>query len=420
MEVELIKQNREKQENQEFEYLAKIPILNTISEMKQPNYDLFEDPKKRLNELLKFLFEDSDPYFITGFVKGFIVATFDIKETGFFGFYKLAQKWLDNVQKEDQSPKNEVKLEDPYELAKQLFMEYVNFRKNATNGAKFKDGCGFDKVLYEANIRDLFTDEDLIELGGNEFIRDCYTAIGQSNLLEKYKLNNKSCIQNIDSRTGKELKSNKDVKPNLYKRVDNNLSWTIFKDGKVKNLNEYEISILQKAMQNEGFWKHLGKTELKILPFTGGAALILGLIAAFAFGATGGALLAVILTPIGAGALGIAPSVTPSMRKSAIVDKMIDIDNPNKEFNNKLKQGEEEYRQYKSKNLDFVEFLQSKSEPEKGNDIIKENRIIPKNDEQNEQNEQNKQNKQNHPLKKVDETNQNQNNQGNDKEENEK
>ena len=359
-----MKQNRENQQNQEFQYLSKIPILNTISEMKQPNYDLFEDPKERLNGLLKFLFEDGDAYAITGFVKSFIFATFDIQETGFFGFYKLAQKWLDDVQKEDQSPKNEVKLEDPYELAKQLFMEYVDFRKNATNGAKFKDGCGFDKVLYEANIRDLFTDEDLIKLGGNEFIRDCYTAIGQSNLLEKYKLNNKSCIQNIDSRTGKELKSNKDVKPNLYERVDKHLSWKIFKDGKVKNLTNDEVSILKEAMKNEGFWKHLGKTELKILPVTGGIALILGLVAAFAFGATGGALLALILTPIGAGALVIAPSVTPISQRSAIVDNMIEIGNKNKEFNNKLKQGEERYRQYKDNNPDFL-----KPEPEEEKNI---------------------------------------------------
>lgn len=285
----------------------------------------------------------------------------------------------------------------------------MNFRKNAKNGAQYENGHHSYDGLYQPNIYDLFTNEDLIELGGNEFIKDCYTAIGQNNFSEKYKLNNKSCIQNINSRAGKELKSVKDVKPNLYERVDKYLSWKIFKDGKVKDLENDEVSILNEAMKNEGFWKHLGKTELKILPFTGGAALILGLVAAFAFGATGGALLALILTPIGAGALVIAPSMTPSMRKSAIVDNMINISNQNKEFNNKLELGKEEekYRQYKLENLDFAKFLQSKSEPEKGNDIIKENRIIPKNDEQNKQNEQN------HPLEKVNETNQNQNNQGN-------
>ena len=365
-------------------YLNRIPILKNINNIKpqcEVNQKESNDISDVLATLLSYLMKDVEDYLCTYFKRCRCFYNDNDKE-GFFGFYDYAKKWLRSKYANKSTCDNllkKFKLDEPYELAKELFVEYINFRLTATLGAQYVNPFYKAYGEYKPNIYDLFTDEALIELGGNEFIRDCYTAIGENNLPEQYKLNNKSCIQNIDSRTGAALESDKDVKPNLYERVDNHLSWTIFKDGKVKNLNEYEISILQKAMQNEGFWKHLGKTELKILPFTGGAALILGLIAAFAFGATGGALLAVILTPIGAGALGIAPSVTPSMRKSAIVDKMIDIDNPNKEFSDQLKQGEEEYQHYKENNDDFIKFLQSKSEPaEEKNIKEKDNNIKEK------------------------------------------
>ena len=311
------------------QYLGKIPILKSINDINSPqnmNQAALDDPSNHLALDLKFLLEDESFYYcnFTSFAN-------DNKKY-FFVFYDYAQKWLKFKCEHEETYSNkqkEFKLDHPYRLALELFVGYVNFRKNAKRGAKYENGYNNSHGLYKPNIRDLFTDEDLIELGGNKFIKDCYTAIRQNNLSEQYKLNNKSCIKNIDSKTGNQLTADEYVKPNLYERVDKYLSWKIFKDGKVKDLENDEVSILNEAMKNEGFWKHLGKTELKILLFTGGAALILGLIAAFAFGATGGALLALILTPIGAGALVIAPSMTPSMRKSAIVDKMIEIGDQN-------------------------------------------------------------------------------------------
>ena len=340
-------------------YLNRIPILKNINNIKpqcEVNQKESNDISDVLATLLSYLMKDVEDYLCTYFKRCRCFYNDNDKE-GFFGFYDYAKKWLRSKYANKSTCDNllkKFKLDEPYELAKELFVEYINFRLTATLGAQYVNPFYKAYGEYKPNIYDLFTDEALIELGGNEFIRDCYTAIGENNLPEQYKLNNKSCIQNIDSRTGAALESDKDVKPNLYERVDNHLSWTIFKDGKVQDLTGDEILILKEAMENEGFWKHLGKTELQVLPFTCGAALILGLVAAFAFGATGGALLAVILTPIGAGALGIAPSVTPSMRKSAIVDNMIEIGNQNKEFNDKLKQGEGKYKQYKQKNHDFL------------------------------------------------------------------
>ena len=141
--------------------------------------------------------------------------------------------------------------------------------------------------------------------------------------------------------------------------------------------------------------------------------MILGLVAAFA-GATGGALLALILTPIGAGALVIAPSVVPISQKSAIVDNMIGISNQNKKFNDNLKTKEEKYEKYKQDHPNFLESLKPKSEPENKQDMEEniintdpkqENKIIPKNDETDKK------------INSFNITGQNQNGQGNEKNE---
>lgn len=364
----------EQRVNEALPYLNKLSTLQSINNLQsQPNInqDRFDDKSGTLALRLRNLLQDYIGYRCN--FKDESYDNYNNNQKGFFGFYDYAQKWLKFKCEDEKVYKDqlkELKLDEPYRLAIELFVEYVNFRKTAENGAQYENGYNNNDGSYQPNIRDLFTDEDLIKLGGNEFIKDCYEKIGikfskdiQKNIERNHRIK-KPQIQNIDSRTGKELKSNKDVKPNLYERVDKHLSWKIFKDGKVKNLTNDEVSILKEAMKNEGFWKHLGKTELKILPVTGGIALILGLVAAFAFGATGGALLALILTPIGAGALVIAPSVTPISQRSAIVDNMIEIGNKNKEFNNKLKQGEERYRQYKDNNPDFL-----KPEPEEEKNI---------------------------------------------------
>ena len=409
------KLDADKRVNEARPYLNKLSTLQSINNLQsQPNInqDRFDDKSGTLAVRLRNLLQDYIGYRCN--FKDESYDNYNNNQKGFFGFYDYAQKWLKFKCEDEKVYKDqlkELKLDKPYRLAIELFQAYIKFRRNA-GYAKWQNGYNEKESEYKPNIRDLFTDEDLIKLGGNEFIKECYTAIGQSKLSEKYKLNNKSCIQNIDSRTGDALKSDKDVKPNLYERVDKHLSWKIFKDGKVKNLTNDEVSILKEAMKNEGFWKHLGKTELNILPVTGGIALILGLVAAFAFGATGGALLALILTPIGAGALVIAPSVTPISQRSAIVDNMIEIGNKNKEFNNNLNQGEEKYKQYKQSHPDFL-----KPESEKEKDIKekeeeniintnsnKENKIIPEKDELNKeigpfnvisqnQNEQNNQKK---------------------------
>ncbi len=355
-------------------FLNEIPTLKNInnlqlqSEIKQ---DSFADTSKVLAARLSLLMKD-----YVGYLCSFKNSPYN-NQKGFFGFYDYAQKWL-KFKYEDENVYNdklkELELDKPYKLAIELFQAYIKFRRKAKY-ARYQNGVSGDE--YKSNIRDLFTDEDLIKLGGNKFIKDCYQKIGikfSEDMAKQDEIKKKPQIQNINSRTGNALKSDKlakDVKPNLYERVDNCLSWKIFKDGKVKNLTDNEISILKEAMKNESFWKHLGKTELQVLPFTGIAALMLGLIATFTFGATGGVLLALILTPIGAGALGIAPIAAPSSKKSAIVDNMINISNQNKEFNNNLKQGEEKYGQYKQNYPDFLKFLKPKSELEKQENIEK-------------------------------------------------
>ena len=109
-------------------------------------------------------------------------------------------------------------------------------------------------------------------------------------------------------------------------------------------------------------------------------------------------------------------------QKSAIVDNMINISNQNKEFNNNLKQGEEKYKQYKEKNQDFIKFLQSKSEPEKGKDIKEEENIININPEQKNKiiSKEDKSNEKINPLNMVNGVNQHDgNNTGKNNKENE-
>lgn len=52
------------EQNQEFPYLTKIPILKTISEMKQPDFGLLGDPRSNLDIYLSLLFTDSRVYII--------------------------------------------------------------------------------------------------------------------------------------------------------------------------------------------------------------------------------------------------------------------------------------------------------------------------------------------------------------------
>ena len=159
--------------------------------------------------------------------------------------------------------------------------------------------------------------------------------------------------------------------------------------------------MLQKAIKNEGFWKHLGKSELKILPFTCSVALILVLVGGFAFPpAYFEIIIFLAASQIVVGALFIAPILAFVSRKLAIVDNTIKIkqnniiyrekekiDDQNKEFNDKLTKGENEYKKYKTDNPNFLtsELAQEKN-IEKEENII-ENKIIPKENENNQSND---------------------------------
>ena len=242
-------------------------------------------------------------------------------------------------------------------------------------------------------------------------------GVQKKNIEEQYiNTENKPTISNIQD-------DNQRFDQGLISKVDNHMSWSILKNNAIKSLNEDEQKLFAAAEKQEDFWKkHLWKGELETLAFTGSAALLLGLIAAFAFEATGGVLAALILTPIGAGALFVAPIVASISQKSAIVDNMINISNQNKEFNNNLKQGEEKYKQYKEKNQDFIKFLQSKSEPEKGKDIKEEENIININPEQKNKiiSKEDKSNEKINPLNMVNGVNQHDgNNTGKNNKENE-
>ena len=357
------------------------------------------------------LFRDT----INPFAPGILVRDFSNDESnhriGFFGCYDAIKQWLkkkNNTKNTDEHETDENKklerdcnLDYPYELAKQVFCEYYSFIKNNKNvgyifDRKTNSYQAIDKDTKETwipNINDVFTKDELIALGGNEFIRDCYKAIGKeltSEELDKYEIRKKPQIQDINSRTDNALQKAKSTKPDLYKRVDNHLSWQIFKNRNVKKLTEEEKSALEKAMKNEGFWKHLGKSELKILLFTGSAALFVGLVAAFGFGLTGEALAALILTPIGVGAFFIAPMMAPMSKKSAIVDNMIDmidtknqqINEQNTNFDDKLQLEENKYKEYKEKNPGFLKAEQNKEENINKEEMA-ENKIIPKESENN-------------------------------------
>lgn len=200
----------------------------------------------------------------------------------------------------------ELQLDEAYELAKELFVEYCKFRRDTENGAKLADGYNVQRGIYQPNIRDLFIDEDLIQLGGTEFIKDCLEMVGvQKENIEKQYINTeeKPTILNIQD-------NNPRFDQRLISRVDNHMSWSIFKNDGINTLNEDEQKLFEAAEKQEDFWKkHLWKGELKTLKFIDSTALILGLVTTFGFGTTGWTLAALIITPIGAGTVFIAPMV---------------------------------------------------------------------------------------------------------------
>ncbi len=354
-------------------YLNEIPILESIQNIESKNINEYEVNIKAntLASQMKFMLEDQAGYVFPSSFKTFVG---DSGKKGFFAFYDCAKEWLHSKCEDEEAYSNKLQglqLDEPYELAKELFVRYVNFRKNAQNGPQYADGSHSQTGFYQPKIRDLFTDDDLAKLGGNEFIEDCLKLVNVKEEEIKKQCIDRAQIKNINSRNGQGLEEKEISKPDLFERVDNHLSWKIFKDGNIKKLTKEEELILQYSMKNEGFWKHLGKSELQILPFTGGVALISGLVAGFAFAAPFATIAFLVAAPLGVGALVIAPIMAPISKKSAIVDNMINISNQNKEFNDNLKQAEEKYKQYKKDHLNFL-----KAEPEEEKDIKKEENII--------------------------------------------
>lgn len=415
------------------QYLNKIPILQQIKNMadieQNKIWDIVGEPENILAAAMRNLLEDGHRYNLSS-RKNYLQTTYANakKKTYFVSFYDLTKDWLRSKCQDNQAYNKklkELKLDEPYKLAIELFKEYIDFRKNATRSAQFQSGVDDSKGKYQPNIRDLFTDDDLINLGGNEFITDCYEIIGKKALAVECQLNNKPCIQNINSRTGEQLQENNPVKPDLYKRVDNHLSWQIFKDGNIQTLNKQEESVLQEAMEKEGFWKHLKKTALIALALTLVVGLpLVGIVALIHMSATGVALTAVAFmstfatmaayfsVPAILAFIIFTPILASMSKKSSIVDNMIKISNKNKEFNDKLKSGEEQYQQYKQKHLDFL-----KPEPEEGKDIQKEENITDTNINPDNTNKGTKID----PLNMVNEaSHQGKNNTGKDNKENEK
>ena len=333
-----------------------------------------------------------------GYVCNFKLFSYN-DQTGFFAFYDCAKKWLHSKFQDEQAYNDklkELKLDEPYKLAIELFKAYVDFRKNATQGAQYQNGYNDSKDLYKPNIYDLFTKDDLINLGGNEFIKDCLKAVDvPSKDIEPQYIGNLKDIFNINtswSHNGNGINKLLVVtNTDLISAVDNHMSWPIFKS-KSKNLkltNDEKV-LFSAAVGLESFWKkHLWMGELKTLPFTGSAASLLGLVGGLVFGITGGPLALLILTPIGAGAVFVAPSVGRTSRIAALTNFMEQESARNTKYNN--------YQQYKESNSDFRDLLQQKrneikegikTDIKESKDIIstdqrEENQIIPRTGSEN-------------------------------------
>ena len=213
----------------------------------------------------------------------------------------------------------QLKLDSPYELAKECFVTYAQ-------------GVKYYQKKNEINICNLFTYNDLIELGGNEFIKDCYNEIGN---LESKLQRGDSEIKDDDLISGAQ-KENKGLEKEENRKAK------------------------ESAEKQEKKLKHFAIGELKTLPFTAIIATAVGLGVFFGFGVAGVLLFSLIGAPIVFGAVFIGPYFGRKSRQAAIEtfvsnrlkgkENLDDISEDS--LNSKLEQKNKEYKAYKQKQQD--------------------------------------------------------------------
>ncbi len=249
------------------------------------------------------------------------------KELANFSFMRFYSLLKDIVCHDKQSTVEkreslqQFRLDSPYELAKEYFKIYVQGLVNRAENAKI-------------NIHDLFTYNDLIELGGCEFIKDCYEKINDL----KLEINNKNLVEGAQ----RENQKNKEAKEEENRRAK----------------EEENRRAKESAEKQEKKLKHFVIGELKTLPFTAILAIAVGLTAFFGFGVSDVLLLSLIGSPIVFSAVVIGPYVGWKNRRSAInafvqkiqTESEQNLDSKsNLNLNDKLKQKKVEYEEYKQK-----------------------------------------------------------------------
>ena len=345
-------QEKWKEKNENERYLSKVTsVLNNNKRgiVVSLNWQNAQEVEQKMSELKdEYIEELANPKddFLSKYVN--IVAYTDailghgyspqkLANFSFMQSYDLLKKlasWDEtkNRQKPEKGKLKNFELDLPYNLAKEYFVVYAQGVKNRLENENNK-----------ISIADLFTYNELIELGGDGFVQDCYSTINALGLKH----------QEIDDEF-----------------IVNNAKTEIQK-AKQKKTEE----ATKAAKEQEKKLKYFAIGELKTLPFTGGIGIALGLGAFFGFEISGVLLLPLIGVPIVFGAVVIGPYVGRKSRQVAIdifiqkiqIESEQNLDSKsNLNLNDKLEQKKVEYEKYKQK------------QQEKGNEENSKNSEIEK------------------------------------------